>query len=58
MNAPQQSDREERIEYREDGKIPIAIWLVWLGFAIFAAIYISRYAYPDFQRWLHETTAK
>jgi hypothetical protein len=45
---------EPKIQYREDGKIPIGIWIVWLAYAVFAIVYASRYAWPDFVKWVAE----
>lgn len=44
----------DEITYREDGNIPVGIWLVWLGFFAFAIYYISRWAAPDFLVWWKE----
>lgn len=48
-------DGNIQITYREDGDVPMAIWLVWLGFAIFAAYYLARWTIPDFLRWMAES---
>ena len=45
---------EPKIQYREDGKIPIGIWIVWLAYAVFAIVYASKYAWPDFVKWVSE----
>lgn len=45
-------DEEIKIEYRHDGKIPIGIWIVWGGFAIWAIYYLLKYAVPDFLIWM------
>lgn len=50
----QQKDGVVEITYREDGEIPILIWIVWLGFAAFAAYYIAKWALPDFWVWWRE----
>lgn len=49
---------EAEVTYRDDGKIPIGIWVVWLGFAIFAVVYAYRYAWPDFLVWLETPAGK
>ncbi|MBI3817464.1 MAG: hypothetical protein HY286_02145 [Planctomycetes bacterium] len=51
---PQTGKGDVEITYREDGKIPIGIWIVWIAFFVFMIIYVSKWALPDFQQWWHE----
>lgn len=52
------SPSADELQYREDGKIPVGIWIVWAGFAVWAAWYAATYAWPDFLAWLHEVGAR
>ena len=45
------------IAYREDGRIPIGIAVVWALFGVWAVWYSARYAWPDFVAWLREVSA-
>ncbi|MFN0204965.1 MAG: hypothetical protein ACKVS6_01470 [Planctomycetota bacterium] len=48
------SDADVKITYRADGKIPMGIWVVWLGFFIYCIFYIIKYVVPDFAKWASE----
>jgi hypothetical protein len=55
MTDPKDTNKGDvQITYREDGRVPLAIWVVWLAFAIFAVFYIMHWALPDFQKWSQE----
>lgn len=55
MSETNRPDEPVRIEYRPDGKIPVGIWLVWLGFAVWGIWYSIKYAIPDLMLWLRQT---
>jgi hypothetical protein len=50
---PASADAEPEVR---DGEIPVGIWIVWLAFAVFAVIYVYRYAWPDFLVWIQSPT--
>jgi len=49
---------DDEIRFREDGRIPVGIWIVWAVFAVWATWYAATYAWPDFVAWWSEVKTR
>ncbi len=41
-------------EQQSDGKMPKALFFIWVALSIWGVYYLIRYAWPDLKEWNHK----